>query len=585
MRIPVYRAQASLTTATPGRSITARKDPRPFIQQAQQQGEVIGAALSEVGQYAKMRYDSEQDLLLSQGLLEAEEGIRMSADDLSKTSRPSNVFGGDKLWDQQTGELRDSVLDKIGSDRFTRSKFLERFNQMELSARFQLKGQIDDRIEKMDQATMARRQERIVQKLSQVGLGDPAAMIKEYQLSIAGISADLNTGVTKGRYNAEGVSKVNLAMRKQIAKNITSAYVGSDPLFAGNLLEALEIQDLIAAGAEITDDMLPNIPGGDYVLFALSNIPRDDAIDILSSALTDANKFAKLREDAEKRNEAAVARQITAVKNRYAYFENDKTYTINELTDFVPNILDHIEIKGMIGEDKAFGSSIRSALREYLTKFNELTPETESLFDKLDNEDPTFAIHPAKTEQTVYNLLFGYKQRGELTIGDVNRNKRSLTQEDFKYFMNSIDTTENETLAAVKRFAKSKFQYDETTALDPDFGKAAKAAYYNVIAGLEEAVITADTPYTKSALFELAKELIEEESVVFEQMMRSDYIGTIDQYNSLYGGVGLDLSYEDPLADLQEWFTNVADQNDQNANYARIRGNLKREFFDKGFVY
>jgi len=86
-------------------------------------------------------------------------------------------------------------------------------------------------------------------------------------------------------------------------------------------------------------------------------------------------------------------------------------------------------------------------------------------------------------------------------------------------------------------------------------------------------------------LFELAKELIEEESVVFEQMMRSDYIGTIDQYNSLYGGVGLDLSYEDPLADLQEWFTNVADQNDQNANYARIRGYLKREFFDKGFVY
>ena len=42
---------------------------------------------------------------------------------------------------------------------------------------------------------------------------------------------------------------------------------------------------------------------------------------------------------------------------------------------------------------------------------------------------------------------------------------------------------------------------------------------------------------------------------------------------------------EDPLADLQEWFTNVADQNVQNANYARIRGNLKREFFDKGFVY
>jgi|DEB0MinimDraft_6_1074348.scaffolds.fasta_scaffold00596_4 hypothetical protein len=584
MRIPVYRAQASLTTATPGRSITARKDPRPFIQQAQQEGKVISTALSEVGQYAKMRYDSEQDLLLSQGLLEAEEGIRMSADDLSKTSRPSNVFGGDKLWDQQTGELRDSVLDKIGSDRFTRSKFLERFNQMELSARFQLKGQIDDRIEKMDQATMARRQERLVQKLSQVGLSDPAAMIKEYQLSIAGISADLNSGVAKGRYNAEGVSKVNLAMRKQIAKNITSAYVGSDPSFAGNLLEALEIQDLIAAGAEITDDMLPEIPGGDYVLFALSNIPRDDAIDILSSALTDANKFAKLRDDAEKRNEEAVKRQITAVKNRYAYFESTETYDIKELTDFVPGIAKDVTIE-MIDEQNVSGASIRLALRQYLTMYNELTPETESLFDKLDNENASMAPYASQTRQTVYNELFAYKQKGELTVDQVNYAKYDLTREDFKFFMNSIDTTENDTLAAVKRLAKSKFQYDETTALDPDFGKAAKAAYYSVVSGLDEAVLTSDVPLTKSQLVELANKLIEEESVVFEQMMRSDYIGTIDQYNSLYGGVGLDLSYEDPLADLQDWFTNVADQNAQNANYARIRGNLKREFFDKGFVY
>jgi len=584
MRIPVYRAQASLTTATPGRSITARKDPRPFIQQAQQEGKVISTALSEVGQYAKMRYDSEQDLLLSQGLLEAEEGIRMSADDLSKTSRPSNVFGGDKLWDQQTGELRDSVLDKIGSDRFTRSKFLERFNQMELSARFQLKGQIDDRIEKMDQATMARRQERLVQKLSQVGLGDPAAMIKEYQLSIAGISADLNSGVAKGRYNAEGVSKVNLAMRKQIAKNITSAYVGSDPSFAGNLLEALEIQDLIAAGAEITDDMLPEIPGGDYVLFALSNIPRDDAIDILSSALTDANKFAKLRDDAEKRNEEAVKRQITAVKNRYAYFESTETYDIKELTDFVPGIAKDVTIE-MVDEQNVSGASIRLALRQYLTMYNELTPETESLFDKLDNENASMAPYASQTRQTVYNELFAYKQKGELTVDQVNYAKYDLTREDFKFFMNSIDTTENDTLAAVKRLAKSKFQYDETTALDPDFGKAAKAAYYSVVSGLDEAVLTSDVPLTKSQLVELANKLIEEESVVFEQMMRSDYIGTIDQYNSLYGGVGLDLSYEDPLADLQDWFTNVADQNAQNANYARIRGNLKREFFDKGFVY
>ena len=75
--------------------------------------------------------------------------------------------------------------------------------------------------------------------------------------------------------------------------------------------------------------------------------------------------------------------------------------------------------------------------------------------------------------------------------------------------MNSVDTTENDTLIAVKRLAKSKFQYDETSALDPDFGNAAKAAYYSVAAALDEAVLIADTPLTKSELVKLANELIE----------------------------------------------------------------------------
>ena len=68
-------------------------------------------------------------------------------------------------------------------------------------------------------------------------------------------------------------------------------------------------------------------------------------------------------------------------------------------------------------------------------------------------------------------------------------------------------------------------------------------------------------------------------------MMRSDYLGTIENYNRLYGGVGLVLSNEDPLKDLDDWFSGVEDQSTQQSNYSRIRSNLKREFFDKGFKY
>jgi len=120
-------------------------------------------------------------------------------------------------------------------------------------------------------------------------------------------------------------------------------------------------------------------------------------------------------------------------------------------------------------------------------------------------------------------------------------------------------------------------------------GRASKAAFYSVVAELERAVadrrLSAEGPMTPTEINQLTRNLITDQKDFFDQQLRQDYIGTIDRYNDLYGGTNINLSYENPLADLDTWYSGLADQKTQEANYARIKSTLKREYFDKGFKF
>ena len=590
MRIPVFRTRAAATQEAPGRSIQARMRGDVLAQAELQKVSVGQEMVAQIGEYAKMRYKEAEELKLNEALLSAEEGIRTASRDLSRSSQLYNIFEGENLWDQQTSAIRDQALDALGGNRFTRQKFLERYGQMEVTSRFQLRGVVDRKIEAAKQAAITARNEQMVVDLSDPGLTDPAAMIEKYNATLAGMTVDQARSVKNGTANPTVVQAANLKLKKRIAENVASAYIGSDPILAATMLGALEIQDRIDLGENVPKDEMPALPGGSYALYTLQNLPRDEAINVLADALTNANKFAALEEKMRQRAEAAEKDVIQNAKNRYFYYQPDETYSIIDLNRFLPNALKYLPKEAFADVENIKGTDMRTAIETYLDASNAITPDFREKINKLDEEENvSFSPYREKSDLKTYDELFAYKNKGDLRYTDVEDAKRELSREDYVYFINSLETEEEEAVSAAKRYAQATFQYDEQTALDPDMGRASKAAFYSVVAELERAVadrrLSAQGPMTPTEINQLTRNLITDQKDFFDQQLRQDYIGTIDRYNDLYGGTNINLSYENPLADLDTWYSGLADQKTQEANYARIKSTLKREYFDKGFKF
>ena len=590
MRIPVFRTRAAATQEAPGRSIQARMRGDVLAQAELQKVSVGQEMVAQIGEYAKMRYKEAEELKLNEALLAAEDGIRTASRDLSRSSQLYNIFEGENLWDQQTSAIRDQALDALGGNRFTRQKFLERYGQMEVTSRFQLRGVVDRKIEAAKQAAITARNEQTVVDLSDPGLTDPAAMIEKYNATLAGMTVDQARSVKNGTANPTVVQAANLKLKKRIAENVAGAYIGSDPILAATMLGALEIQDRIDLGEDVPKDEMPALPGGSYALYTLQNLPRDEAINVLADALTNANKFAALEEKMQQRAEAAEKDVIQNAKNRYFYYQPDETYSIIDLNRFLPNALKYLPKEAFADVENIKGTDMRTAIETYLDASNAITPDFREKINKLDEEENvSFSPYREKSDLKTYDELFAYKNKGDLRYTDVEDAKRELSREDYVYFINSLETEEEEAVSAAKRYAQATFQYDEQTALDPDMGRASKAAFYSVVAELERAVadrrLSAEGPMTPTEINQLTRNLITDQKDFFDQQLRQDYIGTIDRYNDLYGGTNINLSYENPLADLDTWYSGLADQKTQEANYARIKSTLKREYFDKGFKF
>jgi hypothetical protein len=167
MRIPVFTSKAQLPGDAPGRPITARMRAEPFVQAELRKGEVVGEVLGQVQQYAVMRHKAAVEVQMSESLLAAEEEMMTLADQLKKSTDLHNVFkpDGTGTWSDTVTEVRARLADGIQS-RSARNEFTARFNQSELSKRFQLKDAVDSRIKARAQAAAAARMQAIENDLS-----------------------------------------------------------------------------------------------------------------------------------------------------------------------------------------------------------------------------------------------------------------------------------------------------------------------------------------------------------------------------------------------------------------------------------
>tara|TARA_R100001463_G_scaffold42220_2_gene88717 strand:+ start:1609 stop:4278 length:2670 start_codon:yes stop_codon:yes gene_type:complete len=154
MKIPRYQSRGSISTQAPGRSMTARMRAEPYVQQALAKGNVFGEAVSQVGQFAQMRYKMAREAQLSNALLGTQEQLAEEYNRLSKSEKPWGVLDGDDPeWNKTTEGIRTKMRDSVGTDRSALQRFDETFSRQELQQRFRLRTAIDQKIEADTQAT------------------------------------------------------------------------------------------------------------------------------------------------------------------------------------------------------------------------------------------------------------------------------------------------------------------------------------------------------------------------------------------------------------------------------------------------
>ena len=544
LRIPKYTSQLTPTSDAPGRSISARMSPSAVAQAELTKAAPASALIQSVGAYAKMRYNAEQELLLNEGLLEAEEGIRQAAYDLEREKKLNNVFGGENLWKSTTEDIRTQVLDKIGTNRFTRQKFMDRFDQMELTSRFQLKDVIDTKIEAAAQASFARRQETTVTELSQVGMGNPGKMIDLYNQKVSGIEGDIATGVKQQRYSETGAAISTSKMKIDIAKNVVSSYVSTTPSFALGLLEALEVQDFLDAGLEVDVEDRPNLPGGSYVLHTLQNIPRDEATNIIKDALTEAVAFQKIRDEAQEKNDKAneklLKQQSADLDELMLTIDPLKIFSLEDAQTGTEAILGEGFEFNTTDTGRVSGAEILTQLRKWAFGNLDVTEQKNKFYlARINGAD----LRPTTSYPLTMEILAQKEILGTLTIDDVDNASAVLTINDQLRFFTAVRNNQDIGVNRAKNNIKNAMRYDANLlqTMDKDAAEKITNEISNLYRQLDSEVDKrrADgKPMTQQEVINLGNKLI------------SEAPGIKDILNDEYKTAITDATFQNLLSDI-----------------------------------
>lgn len=267
MRIPVYASRATATNEAPGASIRARMDPNVFVQAKLQKGDVAGALFEQVGEYALMRAKADAEVQYGEAMLAADEEMRVLAEDVGKNGRLEDVTSENGSWRTRSKDIRDRLADNLSSRSMT-DAFNSRFNQQELTMRFQLRDSIQARIER--QIAKAR-------ELRMQGAEDAIANgtdITALGLTLSGIGADTARLANDGLGNYEALTKQEYALLKNGTQRAAVKYVDEQDFSiaaASQLHEALKTDD----PSGISD------PRGLYVYSLMQRLDPEDRVSIL----------------------------------------------------------------------------------------------------------------------------------------------------------------------------------------------------------------------------------------------------------------------------------------------------------------
>jgi len=575
MRIPIFRSEAQATNEAPGSRITARMNAQPFVQAALAKGEVIGQAMKQIGDYALVRAKAEAEVQYNEAMLAAEEEMRTLAESLKESGRLGDVINekGTGAWQVQTKDMRERLADGLSSRSMT-DQFNARFNQQELTVRFQLRDAIETRIKARAAAAAKARQDALVAQLSDPRTNpDMAAMLLTSQ------DAELQASVANGIMTPETMAAVNTEMVNKIVGNVAKGYVSADPAKAIALMKALEYQEQVDAGL-MTAQKAAELSGlgadASYTLSVLRMARPDIVIEALGAAVTEANKLDGARDEAKAEETAA-----TNLSNQNLY---NSTFGVDPTAPASLDLTQRLQaanpeafkLSGISPDQMINGKQYLDAATNALDRQNFLTPDQRKALDTHRNPDVAGPF-ATQTNPAVYAPLYQKQLAGTLTMQDLNSNIGDLSQQDWKAMADGIQTESRESLALVDDAVAAAFGFNRAAAATDEQSKEAQAAYAYVNSHLTREfnqAREAGRPMTSTQLTTRANELVAERMVSYRaslQAQLSDYLAA--QTPSL----GVTLRPGNELADLDAWYQSLpAPTQVQESKYTAIRAQIIR---------
>ena len=559
-----------MSNEAPGRPITARMRAEPFVQAELSKGDVIGEALSQVQQYSVMRHKAAVEVQMSESLLAAEEEMMNLANRLKESSDIYNVFkpDGSGSWSDNVNDMRERLADSIQS-RSARDEFRARFNQSELTKRFQLKGAIDTRVRARAAAAEAARLSVIETELS-----DPNATAEDYAMLMLTVRTNEDAAIRSGT-SGSGTSQTNRQkLAVNIANNATQAFVFDNPSIAVALAEALDLQDEVEKGTITAEEAYARSGLEDnaaYTLFTLQQLPRDDALEIIYDTLGRSNR---LYEAAERRRTEQEARFDESLADNYRgmFFFADpaKEYIASDLIRMAPGVA---AMAGLTATPNApiTSEQARAAFMTYFDTFNYLTPDQRRTVDSAFDRPGTSSFATINNEDVAADLALR-AERGQLTVAGLTAARNSITFEYHNQMLNKISLEADEALNAAKRVARFQFSFEEGMATDTGGARASRSAYFSVAGQLETEAMrrrTEGNPMTSTEMESFLSGLMQAQKEIYVAGLISDRNVYIDGLPGVFRGI----SSENPLADLDALYFSLtpAEQSDFAARYRNIR--------------
>jgi hypothetical protein len=579
MRIPVFRSEAAATSEAPGASIRARMDPNVFVQAELRKGEVLGEAFTQVNKYALARAEAEAKIEYNEALLGAEEQMRNLADSLKESSRLGDVLNekGTGAWQVSIKEMRDRLTDGLSSRSMT-DAFNARFNQQELTMRFQLRDAVESNIKARAAAASKARQDELVNTLS-----DPRTNAEMASMLLTAQTVETESDIRAGIISPEVAAVVNTEMLNKIVDNVTLGYVGGDPSKALSLAAALEYQALVNAGemtAEEAAELSGLGPDGAYTLTVLGMARPDIATKALGEALTNANKIDGALDEMRTEFEARVTKQNGDLYNS-AFGVSVTAEASADLTARLVGMMTakDLQLFNIDPSKEINGKQYLDVVTRILDSRNAMSQEQRKSLDTHKNPN-TLGPFAAETNPSVYASLIQKADTGNLTQATLNASQGDLTLKDWKELTASIQTEADEAFRAVDDQVAAAFRYNKAAGANDAASKEAEAAWFYVSSKLREETnrrISEGDRMTREETSQLAQQLIEERMVTFRVKLQNqlqEYLQ--DQSHRFIAGNIPDFPPGNELQSLEAWYSSLLPEptQAQTSVYNSVKGEI-----------